>query len=103
MIDAYKELHKLGYVFSVEVWDKPIGEDMKLVGGLYGVSIRNAFFGESMFSLVPNTSKLALIYLADLLKNRGGHFIDCQYETPLFRSMGGRHIAYEDYMEILNH
>lgn len=102
IIAAYTELHKLGYVSSIEVWEPQEDNEKKLVGGLYGVTIRNAFFGESMFSLVPNASKLALIYLADLLKNRGAHFIDCQFETSLFRSMGGKHIPYDDYMRILN-
>ena len=86
---------------SIEVWDVQCENERKLVGGLYGVTIRNAFFGESMFSLVPNASKLALIYLAEFLKNKGAHFIDCQFETSLFRSMGGRHIPYEDYMSLL--
>jgi leucyl/phenylalanyl-tRNA--protein transferase len=103
MIDAYSELHKLGYATSIEVWDNQCENEKKLVGGLYGVDIRNAFFGESMFSLVPNASKLALIHLAEYLKDKGGHFIDCQFETSLFRSMGGRHITYDDYMKILSY
>ena len=105
MIKAYTELHRLGYASSVEVWelasDKPDKEERKLVGGLYGVTLRNAFFGESMFSLVPNASKLALIYLAEILSDKGWHFIDCQFETPLFQSMGGRHIPYDEYMNLL--
>ena len=75
---------------------------MKLVGGLYGVVIRHAFFGESMFSLVPNASKLALIHLAKTLDEVGGLFIDCQFETPHLKSMGGKYISYDKYMEILN-
>ena len=55
-----------------------------------------------MFSLVPNASKLALIFLAQLLEEFGGLFIDCQFETPHLKSMGGRHISYEKYMQILN-
>ncbi len=106
MIKAYTELHRLGYAASVEVWDiNEISDENKLgklVGGLYGVAIRNAFFGESMFSVVPNASKLALIHLAKTLVSIGGLFIDCQFETPHFNSMGGRHISYEEYMEILN-
>lgn len=103
MIEAYTELHKLGYASSIEVWDNQCKNEKKLVGGLYGVTIRKAFFGESMFSLVPNASKLALIHLAKYLKNNGAHFIDCQFETSLFRSMGGRHITYDDYMKVLNY
>ena len=73
----------------------------RLVGGLYGVTLRNAFFGESMFSLVPNASKLALIHLAKAMQRIGGSLIDCQFETPLFKSMGGRHISYDEYMKLL--
>lgn len=106
IIKAYTELRRLGYAESVEVWDSnyisPEHKLGKLVGGLYGVAIRNAFFGESMFSLVPNASKLALIHLAQVLALVGDHFIDCQFETPHLRSMGGRHITYEEYMDILN-
>lgn len=106
MINAYTELYRRGYAASVEVWElsgasSGVGS-AKLVGGLYGVAIRNAFFGESMFSLVPNASKLALIYLARALEDVGGLFIDCQFETPHLKSMGGRHISYDKYMEILN-
>ena len=95
IIRAYTELHRQGFAASVEVWE---GE--KLVGGLYGVNIGSAFFGESMFSLVPNASKLALIYLAEQLKPFGG-IIDCQFETAHLLSMGGRHITYDEYMKYL--
>ena len=94
MVAAYKELHRQGFAASVEVWDS--GE--KLVGGLYGVAIGRCFFGESMFSLVPGASKLALIYLARLMEERGGMVIDCQFETPHLKSMGGRYISYGEYM-----
>ena len=96
IIEAFTRLHRLGYAASVEVW-----EGARLVGGLYGVTLRNAFFGESMFSLVPNASKTALIHLAKALQTIGGRFIDCQFETPLFESMGGTHIPYDKYMELL--
>ena len=106
MMKAYTELHRLGYAASVEVWEpaeaSSSGERKpKLVGGLYGVAIRNAFFGESMFSLVPNASKLALIHLARALTQIGAVLIDCQFETPHLKSMGGRHITYEEYMSLL--
>jgi leucyl/phenylalanyl-tRNA--protein transferase len=74
----------------------------RLVGGLYGIDLNGAFFGESMFSLVPSASKLALIHLAQHLEKKGYSFIDCQFETPHLLSMGGRHIPYEEYMSILN-
>ena len=61
-----------------------------------------AFFGESMFSLVPNGSKVALIALAQYMAENGGRLIDCQFETPHLKSMGGCHITYEQYMEILD-
>jgi leucyl/phenylalanyl-tRNA--protein transferase len=78
-----------------------VWEGKQLVGGLYGVTLGMAFFGESMFSLVPNASKIALIHLAKAMSSIGGRFIDCQFETPLFKSMGGRHITYDDYMKAL--
>jgi leucyl/phenylalanyl-tRNA--protein transferase len=65
------------------------------------VTLCNAFFGESMFSLVPNASKLALIGLAQILQELEWHFIDCQFETAHLKSMGGRHIPYDEYMQIL--
>ena len=96
MINAYKRMYELGLAASIEVWDK----DGNLVGGLYGININNNFFGESMFSLVPNASKLALIYLAEQLKPFGG-IIDCQFETAHLLTMGGRHITYDEYMTYL--
>ncbi|MBQ8097530.1 MAG: leucyl/phenylalanyl-tRNA--protein transferase [Prevotella sp.] len=98
MIEAYTELHRQGFAASVEVWD----ENKKLVGGLYGVNIGKAFFGESMFSLVPSGSKLALIFLARTLERLGGVLIDCQLETAHLRSMGGRFISYEEYMQLIS-
>ena len=97
IIKAYTERHRQGFAASVEVWD-----GQRLVGGLYGVNLGRAFFGESMFSLVPNASKLALIHLARTLDARGGTIIDCQFETPHLRSMGGRHISYEEYIRIIS-
>ena len=96
MIKAYKRLHEQGFAASVDVWHAG-----RLVGGLYGVNIGRSFFGESMFSLEPSASKLALIYLANLMKNRGGNLIDCQFETPHLKSMGGEHIAYDEYMKMI--
>lgn len=96
MIRAYTELHRQGFAQSVEVW-----ESDRLVGGLYGVTIGRCFFGESMFSLAPSASKLALIHLARLMQEHGGLMIDCQFETPHLKSMGGRFITYKEYMKIL--
>ncbi len=97
IIKAYTALHHQGFAASVEVWD----ED-RLVGGLYGVSLGSSFFGESMFSLVPSASKLALIHLARTFEMLGGQLIDCQFETPHLRSMGGRYIPYEEYISIIS-
>jgi leucyl/phenylalanyl-tRNA--protein transferase len=96
IIKAYTELYRQGFAASVEVW-----EDSHLVGGLYGVTLGRCFFGESMFSLVPSASKLALIYLARMFEAHGGKLIDCQLETPHLRSMGGHYITYEEYMSII--
>ena len=98
MMSAYRELNRLGYATSVEVWDK----DNELVGGLYGVIVGECFIGESMFSRKPNTSKLALIHLAQFLHRIGGKLIDCQLETSHLRSLGGRFIPYDEYLGILN-
>ena len=97
IIKAYTELHRQGFAASVEVW-----QGGQLVGGLYGVTLGKAFFGESMFSLVPSASKLALIHLACLFEQLGGLLIDCQFETPHLRSMGGRFIPYEEYISIIS-
>lgn len=97
IIEAYTRLHSEGWAASVEVWDRN-----NLVGGLYGVLMGNCFIGESMFSRVPNASKLALITLAHWMNANGGTLIDCQFETPHLKSMSGRYISYEEYMEYLN-
>ena len=110
MTEAYKELHRQGFASSVEVWEK-LDKPMTLhngtviserfVGGLYGVTIGKAFFGESMCSLVPNASKLALIHLAKVMQQNGGRLIDCQLETAHLKSMGGRYIPYDEYLKII--
>jgi len=97
MISAYIEMHRQQFAVSVEIWE---GDD--LVGGLYGVTLRHCFFGESMFSLVPSASKLALIHLANTMRLIGGVMIDCQFETPHLLTMGGRHIDYDEYMKYVN-
>ena len=97
MMEAYIRLHGQNLAASVEVWD---GD--RLVGGLYGVAIGRSFFGESMFSLVPSASKLALIHLARFFAAHGGQLIDCQFETPHLKSMGGRNISYDEYMKIIS-
>ena len=98
IIKSYSKLHELGFATSVEVW-----EGGNLVGGLYGVKINNCFIGESMFSLIPSGSKLALIHLAKQYQNIPNSLIDCQFETAHLKSMGGRYISYKTYMNILSH
>ena len=96
IIKAFTRLHDLGIASSVEVW-----QDGSLVGGLYGVNVGRVFIGESMFSLVPSASKVALISLARRMSENGGTMIDCQLETPHLLSMGGRYISYDEYMRIM--
>ena len=100
IIKAYTELHRQGFAASVEVWEKQ-ADGNRLVGGLYGVNLGRCFFGESMFSLVPSASKLALIHLARMFETLGGLMIDCQFETPHLRSMGGRYIPYDEYIALI--
>ena len=96
MITAYQKLHDLGYAHSVEVY-----EDSRLAGGIYGISLGRIFFGESMFSLKPNASKVAFVHLAQLLVARGFDWIDCQQDTPHMRSLGGELIDEELFLSIL--
>jgi len=98
MIKAYTDMYLMGYAVSVEVWDR----DGELVGGLYGITVDKCYIGESMFSRVPNASKLALIHLARFMQRAGGRLIDCQLETAHLKSMGGRFIPYDQYLAILN-
>ena len=93
IIEAFTRLPHQGYAASIEVWEPTdTATGRRLVGGLYGVTLRNAFFGESMFSLVPNASKLALIHLAKAMERIGGRFIDCQFETPLVNGWPPHHV-----------
>ena len=86
------------YVFDEYLNDKDLDKRERAKLWIYGVTLGKCFFGESMFSLVPNASKLALIYLAQTFQELGGTLIDCQFETPHLKSMGGRYIDYEEYM-----
>lgn len=90
---AYNQLHKAGHAQSVEVWER--GE---LVGGAYGVSVNAVFCGESMFSLVNNASKTALIWLCQTGNYK---LIDCQVYTEHLKSMGAEMISREEYMAVL--
>jgi len=96
MADSYNRLHELGFAHSAEVW-----QDGTMVGGLYGVSLGRAFFGESMFSAIPNASKAALSALVSFLGERGFDLIDCQVETGHLRSLGACFIAREEFCRLL--
>jgi len=96
LIQGYTELHRLGYAHSVEVW-----KEGALVGGLYGVSIGAAFFGESMFSLESNASKIGFLSLAATLFARGFAFVDCQVYTTYLELMGGIEVPCPLYLSML--
>ena len=113
MEEAYNRLHDIGYACSVEVYrteqktqkenTSKMQEEMTevLVGGLYGVSIGKCFFGESMFSKEKNVSKLALIALAQVLREAGFLLIDCQFHTDHLESMGGKYMEWEEFDRLL--
>ncbi len=96
IIEAYSELHRLGYAYSAEAWQAD-----RLVGGLYGVLLGKVFFGESMFSLVSNASKFAFINWIETLQQQGVVMIDCQVHTGHLESLGARMIRRADFIEIL--
>jgi leucyl/phenylalanyl-tRNA--protein transferase len=95
-IEGYTALHQLGLAHSVEVW-----QDKTLVGGLYGLSLGRIFYGESMFAEVSNASKAGFITLVRALEKAGFKLVDCQQETPHLKSLGGRPIPRETFMEYL--
>jgi leucyl/phenylalanyl-tRNA--protein transferase len=96
LIEAYKRLDLLGHLHSVEVFQHNI-----LVGGLYGVTYKGAFFGESMFSRVPQASKAALVKLVEHLKECGFILLDVQYQTEHLKMFGAVEIPFEEYAQLL--
>ena len=96
MKSAYIELHRRGYAHSVEAW-----QDEKLVGGLYGVAMGRAFFGESMFSRVSNASKVAFASLVETLQKNHFKIIDCQVRTDHLIRFGAREISRKLFLEQL--
>lgn len=96
IMDAYTRLHQLGFAHSVEVY-----REDKLIGGLYGVSLRGAFMGESMFHIERDASKIALVYLVQRLKRRGYTLLDTQYSTEHLSTFGARNIPRLEYLERL--
>lgn len=93
IIRAYVELHRLGSAHSVEAWKNGV-----LVGGLYGVSIGGAFFGESMFHGKAHASSYALVFLVERLRDRAFELLDIQFMTEHFERVGAREIPREDYL-----
>jgi leucyl/phenylalanyl-tRNA--protein transferase len=96
MIDAYILMHNEGFAHSVETFYQD-----KLVGGLYGVSLGGAFFGESMFHLISNASKVALYHLVEILKSWRFDFIDSQIATNHMKSLGAGEIDRESFLGML--
>jgi leucyl/phenylalanyl-tRNA--protein transferase len=97
LINAYKRLRKRGHVHSVETWLE--GE---MVGGLYGVTFRGAFFGESMFSQVSEASKAALMALINHLIERDFILLDAQYMTEHLKMFGAVEISFDEYTKLLH-
>ena len=97
ILSLYQDLHRMGYAHSVEVWD---GET--LVGGLYGVALGGAFFGESMFSHRANASKIALVHLVARLRVGGFSLLDTQFVTDHLERMGAREVPRRIYHKLLD-
>ncbi|MDZ4828979.1 MAG: leucyl/phenylalanyl-tRNA--protein transferase [Phycisphaerae bacterium] len=100
MIPAFEQLHELGFAHSIEAW-----LDGKLVGGSYGVALGAGFFGESMFCRPQlggrDASKVCLVYLVEILRERGFHFLDSQYGNEHIYSFGGYDIPANEYSAML--
>ena len=96
IVASYVSLHRLGFAHSVETW-----QDDQLVGGLYGVALGGAFFGESMFHTATDASKVALVALVERLRDRGFVLLDTQWVTPHLAQFGGVAIPRADYLERL--
>jgi leucyl/phenylalanyl-tRNA--protein transferase len=96
IIESYTVLHDRGVAHSVEAW-----LDDRLVGGLYGVAIRGAFFGESMFHRVTDASKVAVVALVELMRAGGGTLLDVQWTTPHLASLGAIDVPRARYLELV--
>jgi len=97
IVDSYTELHRLGLAHSVEAW-----RGGRLVGGLYGVALGGAFFGESMFHRDTDASKIALVALVDRLNDRGFQLLDTQWSTPHLEQFGVAEIPRREYLRRLD-
>jgi leucyl/phenylalanyl-tRNA--protein transferase len=98
IVESYVELHRRGFAHSVEAW-----QGDQLVGGLYGVALGGAFFGESMFHTVTDASKVALVALVERLRARGFTLLDTQWVTPHLETFGAIEIPRVEYLERLRH
>lgn len=96
IVQSYLELHRQGFAHSVECW-----KEEQLVGGLYGVAIRGAFFGESMFSRTKDASKVALVFLVERMKERGYELLDTQFVTAHLARFGAKEIPRAEYLRRL--
>ena len=97
LISAYLRLHEIGHAHSVEAW-----RDGVLAGGLYGVTLGAAFFGESMFHRITDASKVALVHLVNRLRERGYELLDTQDVTPHLRRFGCIDVAAAEYLDLLD-
>jgi leucyl/phenylalanyl-tRNA--protein transferase len=97
IIRSYVELHRLGFAHSVETWSGG-----RLMGGLYGVALRGAFFGESMFHRMKDASKVALVALVERLRAHGYNLLDIQFMTEHFRRFGAKEISRAEYLALLS-
>ena len=97
ILDSYLELHRLGHAHSVEAWHQG-----RLAGGLYGVALRGAFFGESMFHEEADASKVALCALVDRLRARGYALLDIQWVTPHLAQFGALQVRRKRYLKLLD-
>ena len=96
IIESYTRLHELGHAHSVEVW-----REGQIAGGLYGVPVGGAFFGESMFHYVTDASKIALVTLVEHLRARKFALLDTQWLTPHLQQFGGIEISRDHYLRVL--
>jgi leucyl/phenylalanyl-tRNA--protein transferase len=97
IVQSYIGLHRAGHAHSVECWAMDASGQRQLVGGLYGVSFDRVYCGESMFSRVPDASKVALAWLVALLRAAGFALLDCQFMTEHLRSMGATELPQAEY------
>lgn len=97
ILSLYKDLHRMGYTHSVEAW-----EGDELVGGLYGVSLGSAFFGESMFARRTDASKICLVHLVERLRARGFTLLDTQFTTDHLKTFGAIDVPRKEYEKLLD-